>query len=30
MLTERNGEKLLSEDKIDEQGTDRPYLLSHC
>lgn len=30
MLTERNGEKLLSEDKIDEQGTDRPYLLSRC
>ena len=27
MLTARNGEKLLSEDKVDEQGTDRPYLL---
>lgn len=28
MMTERSQEKLLSEDKNDEQGKDRPYVLS--
>ena len=29
MLTERSQEKLLSEDKHDEQGKDKPYVLSY-
>ena len=29
MLTERSQEKLLSEDKNDEQGKDKPYVLSY-
>lgn len=28
MLTARNGKKLLGGNKVDEQGTDKPYLLS--
>ena len=30
MLRERSQEKLFSEDKGDEKGKERPYLLSHC